>query len=37
MVEDKMTVGIVTRKGMSLSRYAEMYIASLRKHAGIKL
>lgn len=36
MVEDKMTVGIVTRKGIALSRYAEMYINSLKKHVGIK-
>ena len=31
-VTDKMTVGIVTRKGVSLSRYGRAYIAAIRKH-----
>ena len=31
---DSMTVGIITRKGMSLSRYAQAYIEALKKHAG---
>jgi hypothetical protein len=31
-VFDKMTVGIVTRKGIALSRYAKEYIAALKKH-----
>lgn len=29
-VNDRMTVGIITRKGVVLSRYAEFYIASLK-------
>ncbi len=31
-VDDKMTVGIITRKGMSLSRYAELYIQKIAEH-----
>lgn len=31
-VNDKMTVGYVTRKGVALSRYAEAYIAALKRH-----
>ena len=31
-VSDKMTVGILTRKGMVLSRYAEAYIEAVKKH-----
>ncbi len=30
--DEHMTVGIITRKGMMLSRYAAAYIASLKKH-----
>ncbi|MCR5568391.1 MAG: LysR family transcriptional regulator [Paludibacteraceae bacterium] len=31
-VSDQMTIGIVTRKGVSLSRYAKAYVAAIRKH-----
>jgi hypothetical protein len=31
-VHDKMTVGYVMRKGVTNSRYAEAYIAALKKH-----
>ena len=31
-LSDNMTVGILTRKGMVLSRYAEAYIAAVKKH-----
>ena len=31
-VDDKMTVGIVTRKGITLSRYAELYIKRIAEH-----
>ena len=31
-VSDKMTVGILTRKGMVLSRYAEAYIEAVKNH-----
>ena len=31
-ISDTMTVGILTRKGMVLSRYAEAYIAAVKKH-----
>ncbi|MBP5601665.1 MAG: LysR family transcriptional regulator [Treponema sp.] len=31
-LSDSMTVGILTRKGMVLSRYAEAYIAAVKKH-----
>jgi DNA-binding transcriptional LysR family regulator len=31
-VHDKMTVGYVMRKGVTKSRYAEAYIAALKKH-----
>ncbi|MBO7582968.1 MAG: LysR family transcriptional regulator [Treponema sp.] len=31
-VSDSMTVGVITRKGMVLSRYAQVYIDWLRKH-----
>ena len=34
-VFDKMTIGIVTRKGISLSRYAQNYIVTLKRHCGI--
>mgnify|MGYP002855316642 FL=1 len=33
-VPDTMTVGVITRKGMSLSRYALSYIEALKKHAA---
>ena len=33
-VNDSMTVGILTRKNIALSRYAEFYIESIRKHTG---
>ena len=35
-VIDKMTIGFVTRKGVSLSRYATAYIAALKRHCGIR-
>ena len=35
-VIDKMTIGFVNRKGVSLSRYAQAYIGALKKHCGIK-
>ena len=31
-VSDQMTIGIVTRRGVSLSRYAKAYVAAIRKH-----
>ncbi len=31
-IEDKMTVGIITKKGMALSRYGESYIKALKDH-----
>lgn len=31
-VSDQMTIGVVTRKGVSLSRYAKAYVSSIRKH-----
>ena len=31
-LSDSMTVGVLTRKGMVLSRYAEAYIAAVKKH-----
>lgn len=31
-VSDQMTIGIVTRRGVSLSRYAKTYVAAIRKH-----
>lgn len=31
-VSDQMTIGVVTRKGVSLSRYAKAYVAAIRKH-----
>lgn len=31
-VSDQMTIGVVTRKGVSLSRYAKTYVAAIRKH-----
>ena len=31
-VSDQMTIGIVTRRGVSLSRYAKAYGAAIRKH-----
>lgn len=31
-VRDQMTIGVVTRKGVSLSRYAKAYVAAIRKH-----
>ncbi len=31
-VDDKMTVGFVVRKGVAVSRYAEAYIAALKRH-----
>ncbi len=34
LVDDKMTVGIVTRRGMSLSKYALLYIEALKRHTG---
>lgn len=33
-IDDKMTVGIVTRKGMTLSRYALSYISAIKKYAS---
>lgn len=30
--DDRMTVGLVTRKGMNLSRYGEKYITAIKKH-----
>lgn len=31
-IQDKMTVGIITKKGMALSRYGESYIKALKGH-----
>ena len=31
-IDDKMTVGIITKKGMALSRYGESYIQAIKKH-----
>ncbi len=31
-VSDQMTIGIVTRRGVSLSRYAKAYVVAIRKH-----
>ena len=31
-VDDKMTIGFVTRKGVPLSRYAKAYISALKRH-----
>ena len=36
LIDDKMTVGIITRKGMALSRYAEVYIDSIKRHCSGK-
>lgn len=33
-VKDNMTVGIITRKGMSLSRYSEAYVKAIKKYSG---
>ena len=33
-VDDKMTVGIVTRKNIALSRYAESYIEAIKRHCS---
>ncbi len=35
-LEDKMTVGIVTRKDAVLSKYAELYIESIKRHCNTK-
>ncbi len=35
-IEDQMTVGIITRKDISLSRYANTYIQSLKKETGLQ-
>ncbi len=32
--DDRMTVGIVTRKNIALSRYAESYIKAIKLHCG---
>lgn len=29
---DKMTVGVVTKRGMTLSRYAAAYVEAIRRH-----
>ncbi|WP_407426582.1 LysR family transcriptional regulator [Treponema sp.] len=34
-VDDKMTVGIVTRKNIALSRYAECYIEAIKQHCQL--
>ncbi len=34
--DDRMTVGIVTRKNIALSRYAESYIKAIKLHCGKK-
>ena len=31
---DKMTVGVVTKRGMTLSRYAAAYVEAIRRHCG---
>ena len=33
-VFDKMTIGYVFRKGIPLSRYAQVYVAALKRHCG---
>ncbi len=33
-VDDKMTVGIILKKGMTLSRYGERYIEAIKKHCN---
>ena len=33
LVDDKMTVGIVTRSGVMMSRYANAYVESIKKIA----
>ncbi len=33
-VDDKMTVGIILKKGMTLSRYGEHYIEAIKKHCN---
>ena len=32
-IDDKMTVGIITKKGMALSRYGERYIQAIKSHS----
>ena len=34
-VFDKMTIGFVTRKGITISRYAQAYITALKRHCGV--